>query len=513
MNLLRWLQDSRRGGCADWSLGGLLKRHGAGSISVGLLSARERPSRSVRSAAAALLAALAIVTFLAVPHAPANLVGVARAQAPPASGAPDALTDLRAAADFPGELALSWTSPADNGSAVIKFQYRQKAARDTAWGTWQDIPNSGADSTEFRATGLDHAAAYSFHVRAVNADGHAGDSNTATATTMQAQPFQASVAGTEFKLHPENSSPRGLWASGTKLYVSDEDRQSIFVYQVSDGARLRDQEIDLSGQLGGDDSVGSVWSDGTRIWFADYDEKKLHAYLLSDGAYDTNSAIAVSAAGASWSPNGVWSDGTDIWISTDTDSHAVHAFALADGAYQSRKHFNVSNDIHGIWSDGASLWAAGGNRARAYAVEDGSGRSALDVAIASNSRGLWSEGTTLWASYDAGNKLRSYVLPRVPGAIDDLSAVAGNGQATLDWSVPNDTGSHTISKFQFRWKADDDPWNEWSDIPSSRSTTDTYTVSGLAHLLPYHFQVRAMNPIGPGEQSNSTFVAVPSATV
>lgn len=93
-----------------------------------------------------------------------------------------------------------------------------------------------------------------------------------------------------------------------------------------------------------------------------------------------------------------------------------------------------------------------------------------------------------------------------PAAILDLSATAGDGSATLDWTEPDDGGS-AITDYEI-----------WQDgvlvatIPASTSLP--YTVTGLTNGVSYDFQVRAVNAVGTASASNTATVtpaAVPGA--
>ena len=102
-----------------------------------------------------------------------------------AATAPPAPTGLGATAGD-GEVALSWTSGGDGGSAITKHQYRQKAGSGS-YGSWTDIPNSAAgetNATSYTVTGLTNGTEYTFKVRAVNAEGDGAESDEASATPV-----------------------------------------------------------------------------------------------------------------------------------------------------------------------------------------------------------------------------------------------------------------------------------------------------------------------------------------
>ena len=104
-----------------------------------------------------------------------------------------------------GQVALAWTDPSDSG--ITKYQYQRKEGSG-AYGSWTDIPGSGATTTSYTVTGLKGGTAYAFKLRAVNAAGAGPESDEATATTPAAAVWSATltVAAT--------SSNAGCYTSG-----------------------------------------------------------------------------------------------------------------------------------------------------------------------------------------------------------------------------------------------------------------------------------------------------------
>ena len=82
-----------------------------------------------------------------------------------------------------------------------------------------------------------------------------------------------------------------------------------------------------------------------------------------------------------------------------------------------------------------------------------------------------------------------------PGAVRNLTAVAGNGEAVLSWDAPASDGGAEITDYEYRINGQ----NPWISIGS---TETTYTVTGLDNGAEYTFQVRAVNRIGTGRVPN-----------
>ena len=63
-------------------------------------------------------------------------------------------------------MELTWNTPSSNGgSAITNYQYRQDA------GSWTDMTGSGPATERYTVTRLTNGIAYTFNVRAQNADG------------------------------------------------------------------------------------------------------------------------------------------------------------------------------------------------------------------------------------------------------------------------------------------------------------------------------------------------------
>ena len=109
----------------------------------------------------------------------------ADATATPYPGAP---ADLEAAAGV-GEVRLNWTDPGD--AAVTAYQLLYYSGVRPPQPSWNEIPGSGAGTTDHVVTGLTNGTTYTFELRPT-AGAAAGDSSVATAT-----PYPAAPAGLE----------------------------------------------------------------------------------------------------------------------------------------------------------------------------------------------------------------------------------------------------------------------------------------------------------------------------
>ena len=99
----------------------------------------------------------------------------------------------------------------------------------------------------------------------------------------------------------------------------------------------------------------------------------------------------------------------------------------------------------------------------------------------------------------------------LPAAPSNLSVTAGDGQITLGWDDPNDTG---ITGYEYRLKEGTNDWGNWTAISDSGATTVEYVKTGLTNGTAYIAEVRAVNAGGKGASAQAgpvTPVAPPAA--
>ncbi|GIW53280.1 MAG: hypothetical protein KatS3mg081_2635 [Gemmatimonadales bacterium] len=96
---------------------------------------------------------------------------------------PAAPTNLMATAVSSSRIDLSWTDSANNEDG-----FRIERCVGSGCSSFTQIDTVGANVTAYQNTGLMAATSYSYRVRAYNAGGNSGYSNTATATTLPNAP-------------------------------------------------------------------------------------------------------------------------------------------------------------------------------------------------------------------------------------------------------------------------------------------------------------------------------------
>ena len=191
-----------------------------------------------------------------------------------------------------GKIEMTWTTPANNGSAILRYQYAvynlSTASFVVDLGT--NIPGSNADTTSFTITGLTNGTQYTVRVRAVNSVGGGTHGITQAIAPMAGPPGMPSVT--------VQSRVAALYVSWT---VDDDGGSNITEYQVQwkSGA----QGFDSSRQQAGLTATNT-----------------LIANLINGTEYDVRVRAMNSAGWGEWSDidSGTPVEGPGVSLSTAT---------------------------------------------------------------------------------------------------------------------------------------------------------------------------------------------------
>ena len=96
------------------------------------------------------------------------------------------------AASGAGSGTLTLTASVTGNRTLTKWQYKQKASSDAAFGSWQNISLTSTSLDHDVTTGLTDGTSYQFKVRAVNATGNGADSDASDAATPADETLTAS---------------------------------------------------------------------------------------------------------------------------------------------------------------------------------------------------------------------------------------------------------------------------------------------------------------------------------
>ena len=99
-----------------------------------------------------------------------------------------------------------------------------------------------------------------------------------------------------------------------------------------------------------------------------------------------------------------------------------------------------------------------------------------------------------------------------PEAPASLMAMPGDGAVRLEWSPPASDGGTPILRYEYRLKEGRGAFGEWTPIDDSAPgevNASGYTVGGLLNGTVYIFELRAVNLVDEGRESEAVEVAMP----
>ena len=373
----------------------------------------------------------------------------------------------------PGDVVLSWTAPAANGSAITDYVI-EYSTNGTTWTTFSDGTSTATSAT---VTGLTLGTSYQFRVKAVNAIGTAAASTSTSSTPVVAVPSALAAA-------PSVVSTPGqvvlTWAAPSS----------------NGGSAITDYLIQYSSDGG---NTWSTWSHtpstATTATITGLTATSNYSFKISavNGAgtatastvSQTVTAIAPTAPGAVATPTSTPGTNAGEVVLTWT-APAANGSAITDYLVQ-------------YSPDGGTTWIT---------FNDGT----------STSTSATITGLTLGTSYTfrvqainsigsgtASNSSSSLPVITVPGTFSSgVSATASPGQVSLSWSAPSSNGGSAITDYLIEYTSNGG--TSWSTYAHTASAATNAIVTGLTAGATYSFRVSAINAAGTGPVST---VAIP----
>ena len=387
---------------------------------------------------------------------------------------PDAPTGLSATVSDQ-EVDLIWTAPASNGGAtILRYEYELDGS-----GSWT---STGGTATSTTVTGLTNGQSYTFRVRAVNRVGAGGASSSQFAT-----PTATLVA-------PD--TPFGLSAT-------PGNRQVMLSWvQPSGGAALTHYEYEL---------------DFSGTWISTGGTAPSHTVTgLNNGQSYTFRVRAVNSAGASAA------SGSQTATPTTTEPEAPESLSFTPGDQQVTLRWRAPTNDGGepithyeYEQDGSGTWISTGGTATSHTVRGlANGQTYMFRVRAVNALGngavVTIEATPAPSTGGGGGGGGGGLLfpPEAPAA---LMAMAGDGAVRLEWSPPESDGGTPILRYEHRLKELRGEFGEWTPIEDSAPdevNATGYTVDELGNGTVYVFEVRAVNLVGNGRESEAVEVVM-----
>ena len=444
---------------------------------------------------------------------------------------PDAITDL-AASSGNGEVTLSWTAPADNGSPITGYRIIYGTV---ASGTFDNSVNDSDLVPGFTVTGLTNGTGYQFRVMAANAVGESSPSNIATAI-----PDEPSTAEDVIWI-----DLIGVSANGNSIYKTT-------VNGWGNGGAASSREFM------GDGKVEFTAQNTQYYRICGLSTKNTNADILSIeyGIYLQGNLIRVYEKGIDRGSFGNWQDndvfgveriGSTIrylrndvpfYVSTLPMNRPLQVDAAIYDTSASILNATLTGDLRDVTDDPTpeaivDLSAVGGNGQvlLAWTAPSDNGSPILSylVEYGTVSSGLFDNSVTDDAtpgiivgnlvngvtyqfrvlaenmngySDDSNIATATPQLITAPDPITDLAAQSGDTEVILAWSEPDDNGSPVL-EYRIYYR----PTGQVSyDQVISGAGAPGYTLTGLFNGIEYEIYVTSVNGVGESPDSNHEFV-------
>ncbi len=406
---------------------------------------------------------------------PSNVVNATTAfTAPP--GVP---TNLQVQASGRTAISLFWTAPSDDGDATITG-YQIELSTDTG-SNWSDlVQNTGTTSTTYTHTGLLPGTTYHYRISAINSVGTGNPSNVENATTDAASVPDA---------------PTGLTAT-----ASGETEINLSWTAPSDdgGTAITGYHIEMSAD------AGSNWSD-----LVANTESSATTYThtgLSEGATRYYRVYAVNSVGESTDPSNVANATTDGKITRP--GTPAELTATASGRTEIILSWAAPSDNGGTTITGYRIEMstdAGSNWSDLVANTESSATTYTHTGLPESATrhyrvyAINSVGESADPSNVANATTDALSVPDAPTKL--TASASAETEINLSWTAPVDDGGAAISGYQIEGSAD--AGETWTDlVADTKSTTTTYTHTGLQPGSTRHYRIRAINSVGAGDPSN-----------
>ncbi len=377
------------------------------------------------------------------------------------------------------EVTLSWNDPGDGNVTGYRLRHKAGGSFDASDDSlWTDIAGSGASTVGHSVTGLANGTAYVFEIRAVNAGGPGAASGAATATPALAIP-----------------------AAPTGLSAEVGDGRLVLRWTLPTNA----SEIDklqlrwkVSASLPFD--AGDAWTDLAATATSHTVTGLTNDVARSFELRAVNTAGAGAAATAAGTPAAVPAAPTGLAVAAG-DGHVT--LSWDDPSDSAITKYQLRHKAGTDFADGDdNLWTD----------VSGSGAATTSLTVTVPTAGI-AYVFQIRAANAVGVGPRSQAARLSPSAPPTgFQAVGGDGEATLTWNDPGDSG---IVRYQSRHKAGtgfaDGDDGLWTDVSGSGASTVSHTVTGLTNGTTHVFQIRAVNAGGPGVAS-ATAIAVLAQT-
>ena len=386
------------------------------------------------------------------------------------AGPPNAPGNLRARADGPRSITLSWEAPSeDNGAQVAGYRIRARRSGQSVWTTIQSNTNSTA--TTFQHTRLQPVTAWHYQVAAINSVGVGPWSLEAGTSTNPDVP----------------GAPTGLTARAIGTSQID---LSWNAPRTTGGAPILGYRVEASSDGGRTWRIIRTNTNSTRYSHRGLQPATTRHYRVSaintaGAGPASNVANATTEATVPGVPGNLSAQADGIsridlsWRAPGTDG----------GAQITGYRVEVSDNGGNTWQ---TLVANTRNSSTTYTHTGLAPASTRHYRISAINRiGVGRASGIASATTDA----------TVPDPPTNLQATTAESTTIeLTWTAPSYDGGAPISGYRIEVRVDS---TTWTDLVRSTGVTATaYSHTGLQPGATRHYRVSAVNVAGTGKPSN-----------
>jgi titin len=371
-----------------------------------------------------------------------------------------------------GAIAITWSTPSSNGSAITAYTIRDSSDGGTTWSIYTS--NTGSPSLSATLSSLANNTSYVEEVAAINGVGTgpwSPASNAVTTPTVPTAPCSVVATGAGA------GAISITWTTPTSCPSGNNGGSAITSYAIQYSS-----------------NGGSTWT----------------SYTTNTGSTSTAATLSGLAASTSYveevaATNGV---GTGPWSTPFSNSVTTASLPSAPSIT------SISYGGYTSWSTPS----ANGSAITGYALQYSTNGGASWNTITSNTGLTNSYNVSSYSTYELevaainGVGTGGWSAPaQLPSAPNSVGAYASSStQATVNWSPPSTYGIPSYYTYVLQYSSNGGA--SWSYI-GSVGNTSSYTISLASGT--YYFEVAAVNTMGQGPWSSAsgavTIASVPSS--
>ena len=414
-----------------------------------------------------------------------------------------------------GSLTVSWSEPDNTGPEITDYdvQYREKGR-----GSFRGVTHDGTGLTA-TLTDLDSGTTYEVQVRAGNEEGTGNwsaseEGMTLTPLTLEMVATEESPVSDSFTLRFSFSEPvTGFNAGDIRTEqdpaCSDDQNTPVFCDPQIGTPRTGDDRVytttvtpetarvahsyTLRLTVEGDEVRSSVGDKGN-------EEAMLALRVSPPGAPEPISAIDARASPGNGSVRLSWSRPSDSGGS-----------AIIRYEYRYAPTGEAWSEWESVGAGSRGVTVGGLINGREYVFEaravNALGKGGVETVMGTPVTGGGGGGIGGGGGGGGGGGL--LFAPEAPAA---LMAMVGEGAVRLEWSPPESDGGTPILRYEYRFKPFPGEFGEWTPIPDSAPDQVHalgYTLTGLGNGTIYVFELRAVNLVDEGPETEAVEVVMP----